>query len=523
MEMISANMAGTPLVHYWSKCVGAGRAKEGLRASWQEQLRTAKKECGFQYIRFHGLLNDDMFVYKKVGEKEIYNFQYIDDLYDALLAQGIRPIVELAFMPNDMAEELTDYRQFWWNANINPPKDYERWYRLIERLTRHFQERYGADEVKKWYFEVWNEPNLHNIFWSGGKSRYLKLYEYAAKAVKSVNLDFKVGGPATSNYVPDDRFLGEYDDSSKHMTHKITNLDEAQWRPVWIKEFLTYCEEKKLPVDFVSVHPYPTDFAVDGHGETTGRSRNARSTEDDLRTLRKIIENSSYNKAELILTEWSSSPSSRDYSHDTIQEAAFIMKCNIESRGLVDALSYWTFSDIFEELGAGDVPFHGGFGLINYQGIKKPSYHAYRFLNQLGDQELAVRENYIVTRSSKDEKVVVGVFNYNQELGSIPITNSYEEAQQITEKGKVDSFELNLCDLQSGSRFLVERVNSECGCAMELYRKLGYPEELSIYETQMLKRQADNTQIEVLQANDVGELMYKTQLKPWEIMIIRQL
>ncbi len=523
MEMISANTVGNPLLHYWSKCVGAGRAKEGLRASWQEQLRMAKKECGFQYIRFHGLLHDDMFVYRKEGQKEIYNFQYVDDLYDALLTHGIRPVVELAFMPNDMADELSDYRQFWWNANINPPKDYESWYRLIEHLTRHFQERYGAEEVKSWYFEVWNEPNLHNIFWSGGKSRYLKLYEHAAKAVKSVNLDFKVGGPATSNYVPDARFEGEYDDSSKHMTHKIANLDEAQWRPVWMKEFLAYCEEKKLPVDFVSVHPYPTDFAVDGHGETIGRSRNARSTEDDLKTLRKIIENSSYNTVELILTEWSSSPSSRDYSHDTIQEAAFIMKCSIESRGLADALSYWTFSDIFEELGAGDVPFHGGFGLINYQGIKKPSYHAYRFLNQLGDQELAIGENYIVTRNSKNNKIVVGVFNYDQRVGSIPITGSYEEAQRITESGSICPFELELCDLYENARFIVERVNAEHGCAMNLYRKLGYPKELSIYETQMLKQQANNTQIEVIQANEAGKLVYRTQLKPWEIMIIRQL
>ena len=310
---ISIKDSGKELKHYWSMCVGAGRANEGLRASWQKQLKMAVRECGFRYIRFHGLFHDDMCVYRVQNGKEIYNFQYIDDLYDSLLDIGIRPIVELAFMPSDMASELSSHRQFWWKANINPPADYDKWYELVYRLTKHFEERYGANEVKKWYFEVWNEPNLHNAFWSGGKSRYMKLYEYSVKAVKAVNGEYKVGGPATSNFVPDDRFEGEYDDSSKHMTHKLASMEDADWRPVWIREFFEYCSKKSLPVDFVSVHPYPTDFALDGHGKTTGRTRYSYSTTDDLKTIKKMVDESPYKGAELLLTEWSSSPSSHIY------------------------------------------------------------------------------------------------------------------------------------------------------------------------------------------------------------------
>jgi xylan 1,4-beta-xylosidase len=93
-----AKGTGIPLVHFWSKVVGAGRANEGLRATWQEEMATAGKYDGFQYIRFHGIFHDDMWVYREDNSgKPIYNFQYIDDLYDRMLEKGIRPFVELGF------------------------------------------------------------------------------------------------------------------------------------------------------------------------------------------------------------------------------------------------------------------------------------------------------------------------------------------------------------------------------------------------------------------------------------------
>lgn len=477
---VNVKKEGVKLEHYWSKCVSAGRAKEGLRAAWQEQLRMAVKDCGFRYIRFHGLLHDDMCVYRVINGNEIYNFQYVDDLFDTLLDMGLRPVVELGFMLYDMADDNSDYRQFWWRGNVNPPADYDKWYELIFRLTKHFEERYGVDEIKEWYFEVWNEPNLHNGFWTGGKSKYLKLYEYAVKAIKSVNGDYRVGGPATSNYVPDDRFEGEFDDVTKHMTYKLESLEDAEWNPVWIGDFFRFCEEKGLPVDFVSVHPYPTDFALDGHGETSGRTRYSYSTTDDLRKIRKLVDESSFRGAEIILTEWSSSPTSRDNSHDYSPAAAYIVKANIESRGLVDALSYWAFTDIFEELGAGNKPFHGGFGMINYQGIKKPSYHAYRFLNALGDTELACGDNYIVTRDSKTGGVVICAFNYesNTIKTAVPITNSPEAAEAVMAAGNRSSAKIDLEGLRPGAAFVVERVNAENGTAMGMYKQLGYPEHL---------------------------------------------
>ncbi len=181
------NVAG-PLDMSFKECVGAGRANEGLRADWQNQLRVAQRECGFKYLRMHGLLCDDMGVYQEDAQgNPIYNWQYIDRLYDFLLSINVKPFVELSFMPKALASG--NHTVFWWNGNVTPPKSYAKWDDLIRHLVTHFQERYGHDEVKSWYFEVWNEPDLHDIFFTGTKEDYFKLYEVTARAIKNVSAD----------------------------------------------------------------------------------------------------------------------------------------------------------------------------------------------------------------------------------------------------------------------------------------------------------------------------------------------
>ena len=174
----------------WRDCVGAGRIGEGLRESWRKQLAKCKKELGFRYLRAHGLFHDEMRVYDedKAGNP-VYNFMYVDDVFDFLLSIGVKPFVELSFMPEKLASGKTTI--FWWKANVTPPKKHERWADLIRATVQHWTERYSEDEVKTWRFEVWNEPDL-DVFWDPGKKTtmldaYLELYKYTSRAVKSVN------------------------------------------------------------------------------------------------------------------------------------------------------------------------------------------------------------------------------------------------------------------------------------------------------------------------------------------------
>ncbi|HEX8341617.1 MAG TPA: hypothetical protein VF624_11965, partial [Tepidisphaeraceae bacterium] len=298
---------GTPLRHFWSECVGAGRANEGLRAGWLEQLQLVREHCGFRYCRFHGLFHDDMFVYREDARGEaVYNFQYVDELFDRMLAIGVRPFVELGFCPSALASQIGTV--FWWKGNGSPPTDYAKWGALVGRIMTHWVGRYGIDEVRQWYFEVWNEPNLHPFF-KGTKSQYFELYKTTAAAVKAVDPSLRVGGPATSNFVPDARFAGETEDLAQHAgTIGAADLDALDWKPVWLSNFFAYCAREKLPVDFISCHPYPTDWALDSHGETVKSTRGADATTKDLALLRRMVDASDWPAAEIHLTEWSSSP-----------------------------------------------------------------------------------------------------------------------------------------------------------------------------------------------------------------------
>lgn len=513
---VNGNAIGEKFDHFWSKCVGAGRAHEGLRASWLEQMQMVKDQCGFQYCRFHGLLHDDMFVYKEVDGRPVYNWQYIDDLFDRMLKIGVRPFVEFGFMPTALARGETT--QFWWKGNITPPKDYDKWGNLINECVQHWISRYGIEEVRKWYFEIWNEPNLI-AFWTGTKSEYFKMYNSSIEAIKSIDKGLRVGGPATSNFVPDDRFATEKEDKLRQLTHKSKNLDDLQWQGVWIKDFLDYCQKENLSVDFVSTHPYPTDWALDSATGAGKRGiRQVDATLHDLTWLKDAVSKSAYPNAEIHLTEWNSSPSPRDDNHDRIQSATFILKTNLDCIGLTNSLSYWVFTDVFEEGGAGSSIFHGGFGMINYQGIVKPSFHAYRMLNELGDTMLHKEEGLVITRNSHTRKLAAILYHYPMEEPKSLDAN----ADEVERKGTPRNFHFTINSLNNNSTFISETLDKKSGYAYPIWKEMGSPETPNIRQTEILKEAAMNLRKEILKVNN-GTLEFNHSLEPWTCILIKEM
>ena len=518
---ISANLKspGTPLRHMWSTCVGAGRANEGLRADWQRHLEQTVKSCGFRYLRFHGLFHDDMFAYREVNGQPVYNWQYIDVLFDGMLAAGIRPFVEIGFCPRDLATETGT--MMWWKGHGSPPNDYGKWAAFVAAFVRHCQARYGRAEVRQWYFEVWNEPNLHPFF-TGTRSQYFELYRVTAEAVKGADPALRVGGPATSNFVFDARFDGEKEDPKLGARALEQDPDVQAWRPVWVAEFLRWCAERKVPVDFVSSHPYPTDFALDGHGVCRGIARKREATVEDLRTLRAIVRDSAYPDAEIHCTEWSSSPSSRDHTHDFPQAATYVVMTNLEARATVDSLSYWVFTDVFEEEGAGDTLWHGGFGMMNFQGLAKPVWHAYRFLNLLGTVTLAQGEGYIVTRDEQGRAAAL-LYHYPAEhAGTVPITKSAEAAHATLGIGTTRVARLSLAGLRPGASFAVETVDAVSGWSRGAWESMGCPPDPTREQLAYLDRSSQPV-VQFLTADDRGVLAAEFTLNPWAVMMLREI
>jgi xylan 1,4-beta-xylosidase len=350
---VDLTAAPSPLRQSWQWCVGSGHATLALRADWQAQLTQAKADLDFKYVRFHGILDDDMGTLICQNDQPLYSFFNIDRIFDFLLSIGMKPLVELSFMPR-MLSSGGDI-VFHYQGNITPPKSIDDWSELIFRLVFHLVDRYGIDEVSQWPFECWNEPNL-KAFWSGDQAAYFALYRTTAEAIKRVDSRLQIGGPVTAGNA-------------------------------WLDEFSHFCEASNVPVDFLSTHYYPTDpfGAIDSdtitqlehspHGVMRERALEARSIAGKL---------------PLYYTEWSISSNPRDPFHDGSFAAAFALRIAMSVDAVVDGYSYWTFSDIFEENYFPSVPFHGGFGMMNLYGIPKPIYRAFQMIKNLGSSQIVV-------------------------------------------------------------------------------------------------------------------------------------
>lgn len=505
--------------HLWSRCVGAGRANEALRAGWLEHMEMAQENCGFEYVRFHGLFHDDMYPVIEVGGKLVYNWQYIDDVFDRLLDLKVKPFVELGFFPTALAAKDSK-TIFWWKSAVTP--DMSRmgeWHDFIKAFTQHCVDRYGIEEVLTWYFEVWNEPNLSRAFFDGTRSQYFELYKQSVTAVRSVDNRLKVGGPSTSNFVADGRYDGEKEDNSKFTNIDADNINKLEWKGVWIEEFLEYCKKEKLPVDFISTHPYPTDFPLD---PTTGRgkdiSRHVTSTKEDIEWLNRALANSAFPDAEIHLTEWNTSPNSRDVMHDFLPPAAYIVKTNIDCIGLTNSLAYWTFTDVFEEKGGGASIFHGGFGMINYQGIVKPSFHAYRMLHQLGDQQLYNEDYVFVSRDSQTGKVSAIAYNYPQEY-----YNSVPRGSDKRRAGTNKELDLKLTGLEAGKMFKIEILDENNGNIHDYWKSIGSPNPPTREQILHLKDVANDLKVLTVTADKNGICTIEQTLTPWSVMLITQI
>ena len=434
----------------WQDCVGAGRVAEGLRDGWRRQLEECRREIGFKYIRMHGLLQDELGVYSedRNGQPR-YNWQYVDDVYDFLSSIGMKPFVEFGFMPN--ALKSGNGKVFWWNANVTPPNNYTNWDALITALVKHWTERYGESEAATWRFEIWNEPNLR-MFWqpkTNSMVAYFELYEHTARAVQSVSTNYSVGGPAGAG-------------------------------PVWTKELIVFCQTNNLPIDFISFHSYGLGGGPSGLDQYGNRklflSPDIHSVPHIANSQFPIIQQSPKPNLPVHITEWSASYSPRDPVHDSYFEAAFILE-QLRRTEAVSSMSYWTFTDVFEENGPPARPLHGGFGLINYQDIRKPAFWAYKFLAMLGETELknADESSYVCTDKNGGVQILLWDITHPTD-GKISNQEFFFQPHPAREKGKAT---VQLKNLPPGNyRLTIYQIGYGQNDPYSRYLEMGSPSDL---------------------------------------------
>lgn len=360
----------TQLTDAWRHCIGTGRANLSLRAEHRAALEKVQEDVGFRYIRGHGLLSDDMGVLQTsewLGRPFAhYNFRYVDQVLDGYLCAGIRPILELGFMPEALASG--EDTVFWWKGNITPPTQYSAWAQLVTRLLGHLIERFGPEEVHQWPIEVWNEPNL-TVFWKDADQQaYFKLYETTARAIKHLDGELRVGGPA------------------------ISPGANAWWRP-----FAEFVESRDVPLDFLAYHTYTSGPA---QHVPFGVYQTLRHPDDLLLQFaepERLLQGTSLARLPKLVTEFNSSYRPDNPIHDTAYNAAYLAPTLVAGGDVADSFSYWTLCDVFEEAGIPSSLYHGGFGLLTHGLIPKPTYHLYTFMARLAPKILARGADHVVT------------------------------------------------------------------------------------------------------------------------------
>jgi xylan 1,4-beta-xylosidase len=441
--LVDTHAANRAFPHYWERMFGSGRASLSLRDSYRRDLRMVKDATGFEYVRFHAIFHDELGVYDEDTERTpSYNFSYVDQIYDGLLENGVRPFVELSFMPKKLAAAQV-LQSFWYQPNVSPPKDWNKWKDLVSHFAQHLVDRYGIEEVSQWYFEVWNEPNLD--FWAGkpAEEAYYRLYDITAQALKSVNTRLRVGGPATA-------------------------------QAAWVDRFVRHVVENHVPVDFVSTHVYGNDSAKDvfATDETLSRTqvvcRAARKVHDQVAaSLRPDLP--------IIWSEYNASYKNETVVTDSIFMGAWLADTIRQCDGLTEMMAYWTFSDVFEEQGVVKQPFYGGFGLIAEDGLPKPSFNAFKLLHRLGEDRLLVDTNSAIVTRRADGAYVIAVWNL-----FLPEENGRSKKVTIVLKG-----------LTGHHRIALYRLDATHGSLMGTYDKLGKPQYPTQAQIAQLRRASE--------------------------------
>ena len=453
---IDAKSELKPFPHFWERCIFGGHASLALRDDWRKHLKVCHDELGFQFVRLHGIFNDDTGIFRIVDGQKQLSFYNLDNIFDFIVGIGMKPMISLSFMPADMASGKQ--KNLSLQANITPPKNFSDWGDLVKRFIGHIQVRYGKAEVRSWLFEVWNEPNSEK-FWAGTKEEYFQLYAETSRTIKKIDEEIKIGGPTSA--------AGE-----------------------WISEFLEFAHNEKVMVDFITTHQFPINTVAN-------QSLNleflmAAAKREALKNMSTKAKNEALGLP-LFITEWNCSPGSRD-----MYMPAFIIKTIADQQGLADVYAFRSMTDVFDEDGFPTNPFHGGSGLLNIYGIPKPAFHAFDFLNQLEGGQIAVKREHPtkveVLAFKSESRIQLLVY-----LHDVPFSPMKEEILTVEISG-----------LAGFKDAWLKRIDETHGNPRKRWLDMGSPRYLSLDEIRMIIVETA-IQIEPVELLPEGDL-YKLEI-----------
>lgn len=511
---VDTEVEGTHLRHTWRNLITIGKAQEGLHADVQAQIRYLQQHCPFEYMRFHGIFDDGMMVYREDGEgRPHFNFRFVDQLFDFMLSAGLKPFVELGFMPSALAAD-PDKRVFYRASYVSPPKSTDRWCELVDRFLRHCMSRYGAAEVESWKFEFWNEPEF-KTFWPASETEYMELYIRTYEAVKAVSPRLQLGAPG-----------------------RIITLRSTDF----LERFFAFCREHGCDPDFIPVHFYPHEGMeeimelenMDQQDrlepfkkllkEFQGISHNADYLREMLIRERGLLDELGMSDREMYLTEWNSTTYHRELTNDTLYKAAYIVKNIAENLDRISSFGYWVLSDNIEETAASASLFHGGLGLLAQYGIPKAAMYGYEMLNKLGDRLLAQGDGYLVTEQNGSYQILTYNYCHFDDLYGLGDTSFVDETNRynVFKDEKTLKITLELSGMPSGKyKKVTHTVSRGHGSSFDTWVEMGAPASLTAEDVAFIKAKSQPLrQVQELELSG-SSLIHVSTLEPHAVQCVQ--
>jgi xylan 1,4-beta-xylosidase len=496
VELGGTGKAGKPLFPNWKQLGAVGRAYDCLRGDLQDHIAAAVRELGTEHLRFHGIFNDEMRVVSRdAGGNPRFHWNYVDRVFDFLTGLGICPLVDLTFVPGAMKSR--DKTKFWYQGNYAPPRDWGEWAGLIHGFAAHCIDRYGAEEVRKWYFEVWNEPCL---MWAGTAQDYYRLYQVTVEALLRADPALRIAGASVCQ----------------------AGLESSPW----LEGFVDFLNIRDLPLHCFTFHFYgERDFIRYDSAEPVSKYYTQYGEKDYMSQcidrFRETINRLKRRPAEWFITEYNIAALHGNYLLDTMFTACHILYNYLHNHDKVQGIAFWTLSDIFEEDAALFPPFSGGFGLLSAEGIRKPAWYALRFLRQIRGEILAQGEEYIVTKRGDALFVLAFCYLHYDKLymagdrSLLTYVNRYE----VFESKPPITFRVYLRGIRGSYRVWEHTLDRRHGSAFDIYAGMGAPRTLSAEDAAYLRAAAvPHRRVRTVQAD--GELSLSFTAEPLGIKLL---
>ncbi len=497
-ETISFNKSKKSLLDKnWNQMINVGAAADLLNSETQKQVLFLKENLGFKYVRFWDLYAPEMYIDIK-KDNFLYNFSKLDQILDFLLQNDLKPYMELRIKPKKIiknSRELIFYREIDENTESE-----ESITKFMKSLAIHLINRYTKDEVESWYFEIWKterEEYINRVDIldkDASVPMYLDRFEQMARSIREYLPEARIGGGGFTLRYGEDNF----------------------------RQILTQWKARKELPNFISIYNYP--YTVDTMAKEKNQTMDPSFMEKHLKRVREIMEETEFPVKELHASEWSFSVSSRNILNDSCMKGAFLMKNMIDCIGIADIMGYWLASDQYADFYDSNNVLNGSGGLLSKDGIPKPSFYAFDFMNRLGKYLRKRGDNYIITDNGMGNWRIAC---HNLKRISYRYGLYYENEITVNERNglfvdnKKKHLHFEVPALRSGTYVLrVFSVNAEHGSIQDEWEKLVCAGEIFRDDIEYLKRIVTPRLVMVKVESKNEKLIFDTVLEPNEIQFI---